>query len=257
MITLTRKSLPPRLETKNGCGKHVLWPISTTPARRVPEQRSPCFRSGLTGTDWTQTRLICGCDQFCERSKSSYRRERRGSLFWRFRVLEKLMIDEFTLSAALYGDLQMRIRGEPGFPHDLNRKPNGFFIGTTRVSAVVIERMNINPDRVSVNREVFPTNNPQAKVLTLEELKLFGNGRGGPREPCPRNICKAYVHLEAIGEGFSRYYNCHGAVSAAPPPPRRRLRTRTRPPVGVNQILRCKKRQKDAKNGILRPFKGT
>jgi hypothetical protein len=84
------------------------------------------------------------------------------------------MVDEFTLSAALYGDLLMIIRAEPGFPHDMNRSPNGSFMGTTRVSAVVIERANINADRVFVRREVFPTNNPQAKVLTLEDLRLIG-----------------------------------------------------------------------------------
>jgi hypothetical protein len=102
--------------------------------------------------------------------------------------LGKLMIEEYTLSAALYGDLQMRIRAEPGFPHDMNRKPNGFFMGTTRISAVVIEWMNIHPDRVSVNREVFPTNNPQAKVLTLEELKLFGTIAEGLGNLCAEQL---------------------------------------------------------------------
>jgi hypothetical protein len=84
------------------------------------------------------------------------------------------MVDEFTLSAALYGDLQMIVRSEPGFPHDTNRKANGFLMGTTRVSAVVVEQVKIDADRVSVSREVFPTNNPHARVLTLGELKLFG-----------------------------------------------------------------------------------
>jgi hypothetical protein len=102
--------------------------------------------------------------------------------------LTKLMVDEFTLSATLYGDLQMRIRAEPDFPHDWNRKPNGFFMGTTRVSAVVIERVHIITDRVSVSREVFPTNNPQAKVLTLEELRLFGTIAEGLENLCAEKV---------------------------------------------------------------------
>jgi hypothetical protein len=98
--------------------------------------------------------------------------------------LGRLMVDEFTLSAALYGDLQMRVRAEPGFPHDLIRKPNGFFMATTRVSAVVIEQVKIDAHHVSVSREVFPTDNPQAAVLTLGELKLFGTIAQGLENLC-------------------------------------------------------------------------
>jgi hypothetical protein len=79
--------------------------------------------------------------------------------------LGKLMVDEFTLAATLYGDLQMVIRGGLGVENaspDMNRKPNGFFMGTTRVSAVVIETVKIDGDGVVARREVLPTNNPQA-----------------------------------------------------------------------------------------------
>jgi hypothetical protein len=113
--------------------------------------------------------------------------------------LAKLMVDEFTLSAALYGDLQMRVRAEPGFPQDLHRKPNGFFMGTTRVSAVAIEQSNIDPDRVSVSREVFPTNNPQPKVLTLEELKLLERSRQ-VSITCARKNCDLAFTLQLPGK---------------------------------------------------------
>lgn len=102
--------------------------------------------------------------------------------------LGKLMVDEITLSAALYGDLVMSLRAEPGFPHDLYRKPNGFFMGTSRVSAVVIERCRVSDDDVLVTREVFPTNNPHAKVLTLGELKCFGEVAGGYEHLCAEQL---------------------------------------------------------------------
>ena len=102
--------------------------------------------------------------------------------------LAKLMVDEFTLAAALYGDLQVILRAESGFPHDTNRRPNGFFMGTSRVSAVVIERVKIDADRVSVSREVFPTNNPQASVLRLQELKLFGTIAEGHENLCAEEL---------------------------------------------------------------------
>jgi hypothetical protein len=91
--------------------------------------------------------------------------------------LGKFLVDEFTLAAALYGDLQMVIRGGPGaenFPHTVERKPNGFFMSTTLVAAVVIETVTIGDHGIAARREVFPTNNPQAIVLPLRELKLFG-----------------------------------------------------------------------------------
>jgi hypothetical protein len=94
-------------------------------------------------------------------------------------------------SKTLYGDLQMVIRGGPGtegFPHDMNRKPNGFFMGTTRVSAVVTETVKIVDENVVAKREVFPTNNPQAKVLSLAELKLFGTIAEGHENLCAEEL---------------------------------------------------------------------
>jgi hypothetical protein len=87
------------------------------------------------------------------------------------------MVDDYTLRTALYGELMVTVKRaarQEGFETDMNRKPTGFFLGTTRVSAVVIETAKISDDTYVVNREVFPTNNPQAKVLTLDELKSFG-----------------------------------------------------------------------------------
>jgi hypothetical protein len=105
--------------------------------------------------------------------------------------LAKLMVGEFTLARTLYGDLLVTFRAGAGgedFPHDLNRKPNGFFMATTRVSAVVIETVAIGVDAVQVSREVFPTNNPQAKVLTLDELKLFGMIAEGLENLCAERL---------------------------------------------------------------------
>jgi hypothetical protein len=59
---------------------------------------------------------------------------------------------------------------------------------TTRVSAVVIETVEIGVDAVRVSREVFPTNNPQAKVLTLDELKLFGKIAEGHENLCAEEL---------------------------------------------------------------------
>jgi hypothetical protein len=103
--------------------------------------------------------------------------------------LGKLLVDEFTLARAPYGDLVVTFgRSEEGFPHDLNRKPNGFFLGTSRVSAVVIEKAQIETDRVLVSQGVFPTNNPNARVLRLEELKLFGTIAEGLENLCAEEL---------------------------------------------------------------------
>jgi len=105
--------------------------------------------------------------------------------------LARLMVDEFTLAATLYGDLLVVIRGGPGaehFPHEMQRKPNGFFMGTTRVSAVVVETVKIADDGVVLTREVFPTNNPHAQVLSLVELKMFGTIAEGHENLCAEEL---------------------------------------------------------------------
>lgn len=111
-----------------------------------------------------------------------------GIILLEISELGKLLVDEFTIARAVYGDLVVTLRGEDGFPHDLNRKPNGYFMGTSRVSAVVIAKTQIEADRVLVNREVFPTNNPNAKVLKLAELKLFGTIADGSDNLCAEEL---------------------------------------------------------------------
>jgi hypothetical protein len=111
-----------------------------------------------------------------------------GIILLEISELAKLMVDEFTLSAALYGDLQVTIRSGPGFPETLSRKPNGFFMTTTRVSAVVIERIEIQKDSVSARREVWPTNNPNGRVLASTELALFGTIAEGQEDLCAERL---------------------------------------------------------------------
>ncbi len=78
--------------------------------------------------------------------------------------------------------------GQEGFDTDMHRKPTGFFLGTSRVSAVVIETATISGDTYIVNREVFPTNNPQAIVLVLNELKFFGTIAGDLEHLCAEKL---------------------------------------------------------------------
>jgi hypothetical protein len=100
----------------------------------------------------------------------------RGIILLELSDLAGLMVNEETLRSALYGEETMTLKqtaGREGFDTDWNRKPTGFFLGTSRVSAVVIETATISGDVYVVNRVVFPTNNPQAIVLALDELKSF------------------------------------------------------------------------------------
>ncbi|HYL14615.1 MAG TPA: hypothetical protein VEV41_16345 [Terriglobales bacterium] len=113
----------------------------------------------------------------------------QGIILLEISDLGKLLVDEFTLARAFYGDLVVTFGpSAEGFPHDLNRKPNGFFLGTSRVSAVVIEKAQVETDRISISREVFPTNNPNAKVLRLDELKLFGSIAEGLENLCAEEL---------------------------------------------------------------------
>jgi hypothetical protein len=74
--------------------------------------------------------------------------------------------------------------GGEGFDLDMSRAPNGFFLGTSRVSAVVVETVKVGAEEITFNRTVYPTNNPQAKVLRLAELKLFGEVAEGLEQLC-------------------------------------------------------------------------
>jgi len=101
----------------------------------------------------------------------------RGVILIEISALAKLMVDEFTIRRTLYGDVLVNpvVAAEgQGIDLDMSRAPNGFFLGTSRVSAVVVETANVRAEEITFNRTVYPTNNPQAHILQLEELKLFG-----------------------------------------------------------------------------------
>jgi hypothetical protein len=111
----------------------------------------------------------------------------RGVILLEISDLAKLMVDNYTLSAALYGDLVFSMTpaaGGEGFDSDMSRKPNGSFLRTSRVSAVVVETVHVSAQEMTLTRQVYPTNNPQAEVLRLEELKLFGEIAEGVEHLC-------------------------------------------------------------------------
>jgi len=111
----------------------------------------------------------------------------RGVIVLETSDLAKLMVDDFTISRALYGDLLLKpvpAAGDERFDWDIRRAPNGFFLGTSRVSTVVVETVNLGEEQISFNRTVYPTNNPQARVLRLDELKLFGEIAEGLENLC-------------------------------------------------------------------------
>ena len=111
----------------------------------------------------------------------------RGVILLEISDLAKLMVDHFTILRALYGDLLLKpvlAAGSEGFDWDMSRAPNGFFLGTSRVSAVVVETVNVGAEEITFRRTVYPTNNPQACVLHLDELKLFGEIAEGLENLC-------------------------------------------------------------------------
>jgi hypothetical protein len=111
----------------------------------------------------------------------------RGLILLEISALAKLMVDEFTIMRTLYGDVLMKpvaAAGGEGWDWDMSRAPNGFFLGTSRVSAVVVETVNVGAEQITFGRTVYPTNNPQARVLHLDELKLFGDVAEGLENLC-------------------------------------------------------------------------
>jgi hypothetical protein len=111
----------------------------------------------------------------------------RGVILIEISALAKLMVDEFTIRRTLYGDVLVNpvaAAGGQGFDLDTSRAANGFFLGTSRVSAVVVETVNVGAEEITFNRTVYPTNNPQARVLRLDELKLFGEVAEGLENLC-------------------------------------------------------------------------
>lgn len=104
----------------------------------------------------------------------------RGLIVLDLSELKKLGIGRDALIAALYCDMQMTIRvrtGSEQFDSEFGHRRNGFFGQTTRISAVVMEEIELGGD-IQVAREVFPTNNAGALLLTRAELECFGSLNG-------------------------------------------------------------------------------
>jgi len=98
----------------------------------------------LVKPDETHQRLK---DILWKKSKEQLPKASRGIVLLEITDLQKLMVDEETIMRAVYGDLLLVVKkagGEEEFDTDLNRKPNGFFQKTTRVSAVVAEVAKID-----------------------------------------------------------------------------------------------------------------
>jgi hypothetical protein len=127
---------------------------------------------GLLVPDETYLRLR----DILKKKREQLPRGSRGLVLLDMTDLTKLMIDQETIQRAVYGDLVFRVRQKPdgGFEDDMFRKPNGFFMRTSRMSAVVVQQTSLSDVGIEARREVFPTNNPQSRVLSLDELKLFG-----------------------------------------------------------------------------------
>jgi Holliday junction resolvase-like predicted endonuclease len=94
---------------------------------------------------------------------------------------ELFMLNDFSIEAALYGDLVVRLTAPtiPGGPigePTMHRNGRGLFRLTSRVSAVVIHRRRVEGDQIRNDWQVFPTNraNSDTLRLTLAELKRFG-----------------------------------------------------------------------------------
>ncbi len=81
----------------------------------------------------------------------------RGVILLEISALAKLMVDEFTISRTLYGDVLVNpvaAAGGVSYDWDMRRAPNGFFLGTSRVSAVVVETVNVGSEDVTFSHTV-------------------------------------------------------------------------------------------------------
>ncbi len=97
-------------------------------------------------------------------------------------VSELFMLSDFSIERALYGDLLVefsRVKGpdEPVGETKWRRNNRGFLLHTSRVSAVVIQKRNVENGQVKIERRVYPTNRADADTvrLSLVELKRFGD----------------------------------------------------------------------------------
>jgi hypothetical protein len=96
-------------------------------------------------------------------------------------VSELFMLSDFTVERALYGDLLVGFQPVKGSEEPLGetaswRNNRGFLLHTSRVSAVVIQKRNVENGEVKVKRQVYPTNRADSDTirLNLAELERFG-----------------------------------------------------------------------------------
>jgi hypothetical protein len=97
-------------------------------------------------------------------------------------VSELLMLSEFSIERALYGDLIVEFPrvngpGEPVGEMTWRRNTKSFLIHTSRVSAVVIQKRRVEAGEVKIERHVYPTHRANADTirLNLAELKRLGD----------------------------------------------------------------------------------
>jgi hypothetical protein len=96
-------------------------------------------------------------------------------------VSELFMLSDFSVERALYGDLLVgfqRVKGpeEPVGETASWRNNRGFLLHTSRVSAVVIQKRNVQEEEANIKRQVYPTNRADSDTirLSLAELERFG-----------------------------------------------------------------------------------
>jgi hypothetical protein len=91
------------------------------------------------------------------------------------------MLTDFSISAALYGDLMVRFdpvgSGEPVGDPIAYRNARGLFAKTSRVSAVLFHRRFVADGRVQNDWQVYPTNRANVDTIRLSaaELGRFGD----------------------------------------------------------------------------------
>jgi hypothetical protein len=97
-------------------------------------------------------------------------------------VSEQFMLSDFSVEAALYGDLlvefpRVEAPGEPVGELRARRNNRGFLLHTSRVSAVVIQKRIVENGTVKNQWRVYPTNRANADTirLTLAELRRLGD----------------------------------------------------------------------------------
>ncbi len=97
-------------------------------------------------------------------------------------VSELFMLSDFSVERALYGDFLVGFEPVKGPAEPVGeaaswRNNRGFLLHTSRVSAVVIQKRNVENVEVNIKRQVYPTNRADSDTirLNLAELERFGD----------------------------------------------------------------------------------